>query len=175
METNLELSVYQSQVMLLNKVNLAFEEYMELIINVPEIEMIFTHSREDVKKHLVADVKSESLKMLIVNYSMALLGRGRNDKVSVFNNQLKIEDEQSRLFCCKYIKELDELKIIRNKIYAHHDLDWHNHCKGITNEFISQCIQFVACVLKNSKETKEESENYDEIVNNAFAKTKTND
>ena len=74
------MTLEQSQVMLLNKVRLAIE-----ILQKRMYDKAYGNNMDDL---LINDVKNESLKMLITNYLVALIGKNKEDKISLKNNYL---------------------------------------------------------------------------------------
>lgn len=129
------IDILVSQVAVFNKINCAYKLLRNLDVSVPE------SSNEDSR---MLDTQRESYKMLIVNYLMVLLGRRKNDKISIckfywLNDNKKSIDE----FYEQYKDEIDNLQSLRDKVYSHFDLDYITAVNNIKFEFIETCIDFL--------------------------------
>lgn len=94
--------------------------------------------------YLLLDVQLESYRMLIVNYLNALIGRGKNDKISIFSEK---DNPEILNFYKENETNIQELKSMRDKLYAHCDLDFNVVLKAITPEFIEKCLTLLKQVL----------------------------
>ena len=159
------MGLYGMQIKILKMVEVAFEEYLNLPKNKPSPEVFVNLTSEQKKACLLADVKLESMQMFIVNYLTVLLGSGVNDKISIFNNQLKCKTEESKKFIKEYKQEFAQLRNYRNRVYSHVDFDHAGECQGIPNDFFLQSIRFVGYVLKTSKECECDREEYNKKKN----------
>ena len=78
----------------------------------------------DITEHLRNDAMAESYRMLIVNYLVAITGRGKYDTNTIFYNRPAKKDKEVDAFYANHGKLLKKLKDIRNKVYAHFDNDY---------------------------------------------------
>lgn len=134
------IDILVSQVAVFNKINCAYKLLRNLDVSVPE------SSNEDSR---MLDTQRESYKMLIVNYLMVLLGRRKNDKISIckfywLNDNKKSIDE----FYEQYKDEIDNLQSLRDKVYSHFDLDYITAVNNIKFEFIETCIDFLNSIFQ---------------------------
>jgi len=113
----------QHQIVLLNKVMLALEIYIDLSKN----NYLYFHehdwNRLSVDDRLRIDVTFESMRMFIINYLHALVGRGEYDKVSIYHHPPLAGKESVSNFYSKRKKEIKLLKTLRNNLYSHLDPD----------------------------------------------------
>lgn len=75
---------------------------------------------------------------------MKLFGKGKNDSSSLFNNFTDEQVNDKKLFDDFYNKnknDFDELRRIRNKIFAHFDINF--SLMEIQNQFIVDCFTFL--------------------------------
>lgn len=85
-------------------------------------------------------VNLESLKMLTINYIVALIGKRKNDKLSLYYT--KIKDDLDK-FCEEHKDEYEALELARDKVYSHFDMDYRGKCGIISFSFIEDCIEFI--------------------------------
>ena len=85
-------------------------------------------------------VNLESLKMLTTNYIVALIGKRKNDKLSLYHT--KIKDDLNK-FCEIHKVEYEALEQARDKVYSHFDMDYREKCGIISFEFIEDSIDFI--------------------------------
>lgn len=123
--------------LILNQIKLAYKLYKKLKLKI---------NNELIKMDLVLEynVQLESYKMFIVNYLWAMLGEGRNNQISIFNSDEDIIiKEKINIFKQENKHFLDNLKVCRDKVYAHVDKDYHNKINSIFDEEIEKIIQFL--------------------------------
>lgn len=127
------------------KTKRAYEMFMELI-NANKGRYIFI-TRDDVSKYLDLDVRLESFRTLIINYLVVLLGKGKFDKMSVWNNKSKFNIEQIETFYKDNEVDLKKLFETRNKVFAHFDNQEYDKLPILHFEIIEKCFAFLECVL----------------------------
>lgn len=120
---------------LINKVEMAYQLFKKK----QEEYTIIANTEE----FLLSDVKKESYRMLIINYLIVLLGDGKNDKISLFNSKNEFIRNKTQKFIKDRKVEFDNLKKVRNKVYAHFDEDYEKSTTAISGEFIISCINFI--------------------------------
>ena len=130
----IEMTLEQHQVALYSKIKVA---YNLLKAYKPKNDGTWKSYFED-------DTKIESYKMLIVNYIVALLGNRKNDKCSFnLNYPSEIAD-----FRKNNADNIENLEVIRDKVYSHFDLDYVEKSKLMSYEFIEQCIEFISVIVE---------------------------
>lgn len=117
------------QIATYNRIKIAYK----LLIEVPNPNI-----KTDIE-FLKYDVRVESYKMYIINYLAALIGRRKNDKISL---NLNYKDKLDG-FYLKNQKEIDNLLTIRDTVYSHFDLDFNKKCETMNYEFIEKCLDFI--------------------------------
>jgi len=85
----------------------------------------------------------ECLRMLLVNYSVVLIGMGRNDKVSIYNDPAFKDRTEVKEFYEKWKGDIKMLKLLRDKIYSHIDPNIHELMFSMPLNFIKELILFV--------------------------------
>ena len=124
----------QEQVAAFSKIKFV---YQDLIDNLPTmIQMV------DIEQLLKYDALTESKKMLIINYLYVLLAHTKNNKISVHNNP-DLNQTLISEFMQTHGDIVEKIKIVRDKFYAHIDLNWMDVAKNISNEEIECCINFL--------------------------------
>ena len=105
----------------------------------------------DFMEHLKRDTMSESYRMLIINYLVAITGKGKHDTNSIFYNRPDAKKNKVDNFYTKHDKLLDRLRVIRNKIYAHFDNDYIENASkagaSIQFEEIKPCIEDLMSIV----------------------------
>lgn len=96
----------------------------------------------ECQEHLRQEALAESKKMLITNYLYALLVNTRNNQISIYNNS-SLNQSLIEQFVQDNISTIEKIKVVRDKVYAHLDLDWLNYVKTIEYEEIETCIAFL--------------------------------
>lgn len=101
-----------------------------------------TAFRNDWYWYLDRESTSEARMMLIINYLSALLKKGKNNKISIYKNfadkkqQIEKFEEENRDL-------LNRINMVRDKLYAHIDLNWQIYVKSITFDEFEICIGFL--------------------------------
>lgn len=85
---------------------------------------------------------TEARIMLMINYLSALLIEGRNNQISIHKN-CGNKMQEIRNFETENKDILHNLKLARDKLYAHIDLDWQKYAKSITFDEFECCIKFL--------------------------------
>ncbi len=98
--------------------------------------------RKDLREYLRYDAITESKMMLIINYLFALLANGKNNQISIYNNS-RLNQANIKQFAQNNSDIINKIKTVRDKVYAHMDLDWLNYVKAIEYEEIERCINFL--------------------------------
>lgn len=142
-----KLDVLQHQVALLSKLKMGYD----LCVKNPTITCnpiyFFNYPKEEQEKFLIYDTKSESYRMLVVNYLIALIGYKKNDKYSIFYYPPKGQDENIKKFIEENKPILEKIYKTRNKIYSHFDVDFEDQTQKIEFEEIKKIIDFIDSVL----------------------------
>ena len=136
------MNIQQLQVTLYSYIQIAYQ----LLIKTKELKL------NSIEEFLVLNVKQESYKMLIVNYLTALLGKRKNDKISLYNHPIKEQEQTIKQFFKTNADELNAVFSVRDKVYSHVDVDFMNTCKNISFDFIEKCIGFLRKVLDIKQE-----------------------
>ncbi|MDE6200823.1 MAG: hypothetical protein K2M47_02930 [Clostridiales bacterium] len=132
----------QEQVTAFSKIKFV---YQDLIDNPPTVAELI-----DIEQFLKYDALTESKKMLIVNYLYALLAHTKNNKISVHNNPYLNQTLISE-FMQTHGDIVEKIKIVRDKVYAHIDLNWMSVAKNISNDEIQCCIDFLNNIFGENK------------------------
>ncbi len=106
-----EFNVYFIQIVLLNKVVMAYN----LLFDLRGVQSF------DIGTHLEKDTQAESYRMLITNYICVLTGKRKNDKISISKFPPINHKKEVICFYNKYKVILQELEINRDQLYAHFD------------------------------------------------------
>ena len=114
METK-ELPIEVARISLLNKVVFAWKLLTDMRVYDGQIMML--------DKRLELDTRAESYRMLIANYLVALVGQGKNDRISLYNKPIESKKQQIEKFYADNAADIKKLTKIRDKIYAHFDTD----------------------------------------------------
>jgi len=72
---------------------------------------------------ILHELNATAFRMLVINYTVALIGKGKYDKTSIHNDPKYNQDSRLKDFYSKRKSDITYLKDMRNKIYAHIDLD----------------------------------------------------
>lgn len=135
-------TLIQEQITAFSKIKFV---YQDLINNPLTMDLAF-----DIEQFLKFDALTESKKMLIVNYLYALLVKTKNNKISIQNSP-GLDQKTISEFVKTQWEILEKIKIVRDKIYAHIDLDWASVAKNISNEEIECCISFLDKIFGENK------------------------
>lgn len=87
---------------------------------------------------------THALMMLLVNYLFALLIDIKNNKISIHKNHAT---EEITPFIENNKDLLHRLRLARNKLFAHIDLDWQTTTKNISLDEFKICIDFLNSLL----------------------------
>ena len=87
--------------------------------------------------------KEECLRMMLINYSVVLIGTGKNDKVSLYNDPILSKVPKVQEFYEKHKDQIKYLKMLRDKIYSHVDPDLQDLLISMPLDFIKELILFV--------------------------------
>lgn len=140
------MDLISCQISIFNKVKTGFGLLRNTITYHVSLEQFNNLSNEEKGDIIKQDTLQESLKMLIVNYLIALLGNKSNDKISLANNQLK-GNEIIKDFYIKNGKIIDKLYGMRDKIYSHFDMGFCS-IDFCTNEEIETCLKFLEKTMR---------------------------
>lgn len=144
----MELSVEELQRNLLNKVIICFGMLASTTSWIVDDETFDNFSRSQQIKYCQTDTILESLKMMEINYLYALLGSGKCNELSFFNNTSG-EDLTFVKNQCNSVGELiNRLKIARDKIYSHFDKNFFSEVKDITTDEFRTLIEIVEKIMK---------------------------
>ena len=110
---------------------------------------------KEMFQYLGKESLTESKFMLIINYLYALLFRDpRHNQISIYENfQDRIEEIEA--FKRANQNTLNKIKTVRDKVYAHIDLNWMQYVRNIQFEEIENCIQFLNGLFNYKFETIE--------------------
>ena len=133
-------SKYKEQIYLLGRIIIARDLLKELPIKLHSVCNDYTIFPT---QYVIDDVKIESLRMYIVNYLTALIGKRKNDQLSFYNVGSEKHKQRIDEFVKEYEKEYNYLIAIRDKIYSHYDGD-KPILEGVFNSnFTDRCIDLV--------------------------------
>lgn len=99
------------------------------------------------KDYLDLDLKMDSLRMLIANYLVALLGQGKFDKMSIYNNKEIYNTPIIESFYKDNETGLQNLVETRNKVFAHFDNQAYDELPIVYFDFIEKCLLFLESIL----------------------------
>lgn len=94
-------------------------------------------SQDDLK----IDSLKECYKSYIIINLMKLFGQREDNKSSIYNNKNDGQDNEKKLFYDKYSNDFENLRILRNKIFAHFDFTIPSIKLKIS--FIESCLEFL--------------------------------
>ena len=102
---------------------------------------------------LVNNLKEECLRMMLVNYSLVLIGMGKNDKISIYNDPVLSADPGVKEFFEKQKDQIVQLKRLRDKFYSHVDPNPWDSLIFMPLDFIKKLILFAtkAIGIENPK------------------------
>lgn len=107
----------------------------------------FSLPREEQEKFLIYDTKTESYRMLVTNYSIALVGYKKNDKYSLYFYPPEGKEQEVKDFIEQNKNVIEKLYKARNKVYAHFDVDYEEQTEKIEYSEIKKIVDFVGSVL----------------------------
>ena len=116
------------------------EKLSNMLSMMNEQERLSFH--QECQEHLRQESLSESKKMLIVNYLYALLVNSRNNQISIYKNR-DLNRSAIDQFAQENVSTIEKIKMVRDKVYAHLDLDWLNHTETIEYFEIEACLSFL--------------------------------
>ncbi|MCL2555409.1 MAG: hypothetical protein FWE03_00120 [Firmicutes bacterium] len=127
---------------LLAKTTMAYNFLVDNMQNTLRIENSPIHliSGEELIEN---NFKEECLRMMLINYSVVLIGMGRNDKVSLYNDPAFKDKPEVVEFYAKNKENIKQLKMLRDKIYSHVDPNLPTLLIMMPLEFIKELILFV--------------------------------
>lgn len=96
---------------------------------------------------LANNFKEECLRMMLVNYSVVLIGMGKNDKVSLHNDPILSKNAKVQEFYETKKAEIKYLKMLRDKVYSHYDPDIEDLLVAMPLQFIKELILFVTEII----------------------------
>jgi len=80
-------------------------------------------SNESASSVLTHAVHSDAYRAYVVNHTIALVGMGKNDRTSIYWDEKYNKDPRLKNFYDTRKSDIEYLKGLRNKVYAHADLD----------------------------------------------------
>lgn len=107
-----------------------------------------------IEKLVYNDFMNECFRMMLFNYSVALIGMGKNDKISLYNDKILKNSPKVQEFYKNKKNEIKELEKVRNKIYSHLDPKAFDELSIIISfDFFKDLINFTTDVMgiKNPK------------------------
>ena len=93
-------------------------------------------------------IETECHKMFMFNYLIVLLGYKKNDKISIINHPIHGKETIGRDFIKENKKLIDNLYVIRDKVYSHFDIDFLDYAQVVTFNDIEKCINFLKKYLE---------------------------
>lgn len=147
-----QMTVQEHQMALYNKLRMGYN----LCIEHPTLTCTPIHflvmSENDRKKYLIQDTKNESYRMLVINYSVSLIGNKKNDKYSLYFYPPTGKQGEVNKFIEDNQDIINKLYKARNKAYAHFDVDFENQTEKIEYFEIKKIIDFIGTVLPVTQE-----------------------
>lgn len=130
---------------ILHQINVAYKLYEDIQSKINN-QMII------LKQALEYTVQLESYRMFIINYLWAMLGEGRNNQISIFNSEEdSIIQDKINIFKQENKYLLNNLKVCRDKVYAHVDKDYPNKIYPISDKEIKKIILFLNGIIKYTR------------------------
>lgn len=127
------------QKFLLNLITVAYD-----FLNVTELEISNIKSENDVKKYEF--IIKESISGYIVNNLLNLIGNNpKTQQLSIYHD----DKELLNIFIADNKEQYNELKLWRDKYYAHFDMTLFDCAKTLNLKFIKKCIDFLNNYFEN--------------------------
>lgn len=127
------------QKFLLNLITVAYD-----FLNGTELEISNIKSENDVKKYEF--IIKESISGYIVNNLLNLIGNNpKTQQLSIYHD----DKELLNIFIADNKEQYNELKLWRDKYYAHFDMTLFDCAKTLNLKFIKKCIDFLNNYFEN--------------------------
>ncbi len=152
-------SDHDLRIAILNKTKAATKELKTIIDNNIQAYNIITfrYGEEAMKDYpnkaylMQISLYLEAFSGLIVNNLCALIGKGKNDTLSIYKHKKSYDEKAIDAFYLRHEEKLSSLTMARNKVYAHIDTNVTEHAFLINIRFFERCLNFVERILKGGQ------------------------
>ena len=147
------------RIAILNKTNRAWELFLTIMNDNIELHrtVTFVYGKEGYEAYpnrqnlMDYNIVLDAYLGMITTNLCVLLGRGRNDKLSILKAKEQYDTAMIDTFYAKNEQQLDCLFDARNQMYAHIDNDISDSAFNLNYDFLKVCIYFLADLFRRGK------------------------